>query len=67
MASSMALVVLMFVAVIMVGTTLSAAQGGSGLTPAPSPDVGAGFSLPVSAAVVASSLLLSLLALVNKN
>ncbi|KAL9175597.1 hypothetical protein ABFS82_02G121500 [Erythranthe guttata] len=67
MASSMALVVLMFVAVIMAGTTLSAAQGGSGLTPAPAPDAGAGFSLPVSAAVVASSLLLSLLALVNKN
>lgn len=51
--------------------TLSAgvlAQGEFGLVPAPSPDAGsgAGISLPVSAAVVASSLVLSLLALVNK-
>lgn len=51
--------------------TLSAgvlAQGEFGLAPAPSPDAGsgAGISLPVSAAVVASSLVLSLLALVNK-
>ncbi|WOH06502.1 hypothetical protein DCAR_0625930 [Daucus carota subsp. sativus] len=33
--------------------------------PAPSPDVGAGFSLPVSTAVVGTSLILSLLALVR--
>ncbi|KAL2234199.1 UNVERIFIED_CONTAM: hypothetical protein Sindi_1152100 [Sesamum indicum] len=39
--------------------------GELGLAPAPSPDAGAGYSVPVSAAVVASSVLLSLLALMK--
>ncbi|KAL0339113.1 UNVERIFIED_CONTAM: hypothetical protein Sangu_1433400 [Sesamum angustifolium] len=64
MATSKA-VVLMLVAVF---ATLSCviAQGDLAMAPAPSPDTGAAVQgFPASAAVVASSLILSLLALVN--
>ncbi|KAL0429282.1 UNVERIFIED_CONTAM: hypothetical protein Sradi_0554200 [Sesamum radiatum] len=56
---------LMLVAIIMATLTGAFAQGEFGLAPAPSPDAGAGYSVPVSAAVVASSVLLSLLALMK--
>lgn len=64
MAASKDMVMLMFVAIM---STLSAAfaQGDFSLAPAPAPDAGSGFSLPVSAAVVASSLLFSLMALIK--
>ncbi|KAL3622490.1 hypothetical protein CASFOL_033901 [Castilleja foliolosa] len=63
MASFKVLIMLMFVA-IMANFSSVFAQIEAG-PPAPSPDAGAGSSLPVSAAVVASSVVLSLMALMK--
>ncbi|KAG8391266.1 hypothetical protein BUALT_Bualt01G0170200 [Buddleja alternifolia] len=53
--------------VVAIMATLSGvfAQGDPSLAPAPSPDVGAGISLPVSVAVVTSSLVLSMIAVMK--
>lgn len=56
--------VFMLVAVMAI-LSATMAQDEFGMAPAPSPVNGAGYSLPVSAAVVGSSLVLSLLALIK--
>ncbi|KAL0379894.1 UNVERIFIED_CONTAM: hypothetical protein Sangu_0053700 [Sesamum angustifolium] len=60
-----AIMALMLFAITMASLSGAFGQGELGLAPAPSPDAGAGYSVPVSAAVVASSVLLSLLALMK--
>lgn len=50
-------------AVVMLAVTASAQE--FGMAPAPSPDAGAAFSLPVSTAFIASSLFVSLFALLR--
>ncbi|OAY43171.1 hypothetical protein MANES_08G048100v8 [Manihot esculenta] len=57
-----AVVVACFASVFLAAANVSAQTA---LAPAPSMDTGAGFSLPMSGAVVASSLLLSLFALLR--
>lgn len=48
------------IAFVLIAVTASAQE--VGLAPAPSPDAGAGFSLPVSGALIGTSLLVSLFA-----
>ncbi|KAF1001647.1 hypothetical protein AG4045_026959 [Apium graveolens] len=50
---------------LLVALLAAVAVSGQEMSPAPSPDVGAGFSLPVSTAVVGTSLILSLVALIR--
>ncbi|KDP37350.1 hypothetical protein JCGZ_06804 [Jatropha curcas] len=54
-------VIIACIAAIFLANTNVSAQ----LAPAPSPDTGAGFSLPMSSAIVASSLVLSFIALLR--
>ncbi|KAL2514266.1 Leucine-rich PPR motif-containing protein [Forsythia ovata] len=62
---SMALRAIYMLVAIMAILSAAMAQDEFGMAPAPSPDHGAGYSLPISAAVVGSSLVLSLLALIK--
>ncbi|KAJ0043479.1 hypothetical protein Pint_17964 [Pistacia integerrima] len=57
------MMVLVLAAFAMAAATVSAQSGAA--APAPSLDTGAAFSLPVSAAIVGSSLVLSLFALLQ--
>ncbi|KAL2491554.1 Uncharacterized protein Adt_27182 [Abeliophyllum distichum] len=61
----MALRTIFMLVTIMATISAAMAQDEFGMAPAPSPDHGAGHSLPVSAAVVGSSLVLCLLALIK--
>lgn len=50
---------------LVVALVAAVAVSGQEMSPAPSPDAGAGFSLPVSTAFVGTSLILSLVALIR--
>ncbi|KAM7500200.1 hypothetical protein LguiA_024614 [Lonicera macranthoides] len=54
---------LLLVLVVAIFSTVSAQD--SGMAPAPSPDAGAAFSLPTSGAVVGTSIVFSLIALLR--
>ncbi|KAJ9695738.1 hypothetical protein PVL29_010959 [Vitis rotundifolia] len=57
-----AFVLVFVVAIFSAAATVSALDNSPASAPAPSPDAGSAFSLPLSGAVVASSLVFSLLA-----
>ncbi|KAF3442586.1 hypothetical protein FNV43_RR16502 [Rhamnella rubrinervis] len=61
--SSSSKVFTLVLAIFMAVALVSAQDFGTAQSPAPSPDAGAAFSLPVSVVAVASSLVFSLLAL----
>ncbi|KAJ9695740.1 hypothetical protein PVL29_010961 [Vitis rotundifolia] len=59
-----ALMLVFAVAIFSAATTVSAQDGSP--APSPSPDAGSAFSIPLSGFVIASSLILSLLALLKQ-
>ncbi|KAJ0099314.1 hypothetical protein Patl1_20580 [Pistacia atlantica] len=63
--SSAVMMALVFAAFAMAPTTISAQSSELARAPPPSSDTGAAFSLPVSGAIIGSSLVLSLFALLK--